>query len=87
MVVTQLEQPETRSRASSIVSRQSDLRTQVCGEFTEMPGLTLTLAQAARLWAVTPEQSERVLSDLVASGFLMRDVRGAYRRRGCPRCS
>jgi Fic family protein len=56
-------------------------------EYREMPGLRLTTPQASRLWGLNPGQSERLLSELVDEGFLMRDTRGAYRRRGCPRCS
>ena len=60
---------------------------RIQAEYLEMPGLTLTLPQAARLWNVTAHQSERLLAELVDRGFLMRDQHGAYRRRGCPRCS
>lgn len=56
-------------------------------EFDEMPGLSLTPRQAARLWGLTHVQSERLLTGLVEDGFLIRDRRGAYRRGGCPRCS
>ena len=44
-------------------------------------GLTLTLPQAARLLGVNVGQSERLLSELIDRGFLMRDIKGAYRRR------
>ena len=60
---------------------------RIQAEYVEMPGLTLTLRQAARLWGLNDGQSERLLSELIDRGFLMRDMRGAYRRRGCPRCS
>jgi Fic family protein len=60
---------------------------RIKAEFLEMPGLTLTVQQACRLWSLSPAQSERLLSDLVDRGFLVRDPRGAYRRGGCPRCA
>jgi hypothetical protein len=60
---------------------------RIQGEYLEMPGLTLTLQQAARLWGLSVRQSERLLFELVRCGFLMRDRKGAYRRSGCPRCS
>ncbi len=66
--------------ASSVVQR-------IRGEYLEMPGLTLTVRQAARLWGLGVPQSQRVLSELVESRFLVADASGAYRRRGCPRCS
>lgn len=52
-----------------------------------MPGMTLTPRQAARLWAADEAHVERVLATLVENGFLVRNARGAYLRRGCPRCS
>jgi len=60
---------------------------RVRAEFIEMPGLTLTVPQAARLWSVTVLQSQSILSELAHGGFLIKDRTGAYRRRGCPRCS
>ena len=68
------------SSASSVVQR-------IRGEYLEMPGLTLTVRQAARLWGLEVPQSQRLLSELVDSRFLVTDASGAYRRRGCPRCS
>jgi hypothetical protein len=40
-------------------------------EFNEMPGLQLTVAQAARLWALDVATSATLLRRLVADGFLM----------------
>jgi hypothetical protein len=67
--------------------RPVSLLRRIRAEYEEMPGLTLTVPQAARLWSLTASESLDVLSDLVGSGFLIRDRRGAYRRAGCPRCS
>ncbi len=72
---------------SPIATNSSRLPQQVRAEFIEMPGLTLTLPQAARLWGRTASQIEAVLTELTDGGFLLRDPRGCYRRRGCPRCS
>ena len=47
----------------------------------EMPGLSLTSAQAARLWAVDPETTQRVLDELAVAGFLFRNRAGFYLRR------
>jgi Fic family protein len=60
---------------------------RIRAEFLEMPGLTLTLPQAARLWGLTPSRAEALLTELVARGFLTRGSHDSYRRRGCPRCS
>src|SRR4051812_12402271 len=51
-------------------------------EYIDMPGLALTLPQAARLLGVSSRQSERVLRRLVDTGFLFRDRTTNYRRRG-----
>lgn len=51
---------------------------RVRSEFTEMPGLKLTVAQAARLWALDGGTSREILESLVAAGFLWRSPRGAY---------
>jgi hypothetical protein len=54
------------------------LLTRVRGEFLEMPGLRLTAAQAARLWALDRRTSERILDGLATAGFLLRNREGAY---------
>lgn len=49
-----------------------DLSARVQGEYREMPGLQLTLAQASRLWNTNITVSQAVLDALVASAFLRR---------------
>jgi Fic family protein len=66
---------------------RSDVVQRIQAEYREMPGLQLTLPQAARLFGVSAHESQRVLSELMACGFLRRDQNGAYRRRPCPRCA
>lgn len=78
--------PGAASRGPSDTIRVSVIQ-RIQAEYAEMPGLTLTLPQAARLWSPDVGQSERLLSELIDRGFLVRDMKGAYRRRGCPRCS
>ena len=60
--------------------RRALMTERVRGEFREMPGLTLTLAQAGRLWSLDPATCNEVLSDLVATGFLCRRADGAFCR-------
>jgi hypothetical protein len=43
---------------------------RVRGEFNEMPGLQLTIAQAARLWGLDDTACRRVIDALVESAFL-----------------
>ena len=47
-----------------------DISTTIKGEYLEMPGLRLTLAQAARLFSMKPGVIEAALDRLVASSFL-----------------
>lgn len=63
-----------------IVSNEVPYST-IMAEFNEMPGMRLTLSQAARLWSLTLEESARMLEDLVRAGFLTRDERARYARR------
>ena len=53
---------------------------RVRGEFREMPGLTLTLAQAGKLWSLDAGTVTDVLSHLVATGYLCQRTDGAYCR-------
>jgi hypothetical protein len=51
---------------------------RIRGEYREMPGLKLTVTQAARLWQLDPPSIERLLNLLVADGLLRRTAAGAY---------
>lgn len=53
---------------------------RVRGEFREMPGLTLTLAQAGRLWSLDSATCSDILNHLVDAGFLCRRADGAFCR-------
>jgi Fic family protein len=74
---------------SSTVSTESAVQTaanmasiaeRIRGEFREMPGLTLTVAQAQRLWNVDLSTCTEVLTQLLDAGFLCRRADGAYGR-------
>jgi hypothetical protein len=43
---------------------------RIRGEFREMPGLQLTLAQAQRLFGLDPAACRHVIDALVAASFL-----------------
>lgn len=58
----------------------SPLLHRIRSEFVEMPGLRLTSAQAARLWALDLQTSERLLDGLTMTGFLVKNKAGAYLR-------
>lgn len=51
---------------------------RIRGEYREMPGMRLTVAQARRLWQLDAGQCDAVLEALVAEGFLVRTHDGAY---------
>jgi hypothetical protein len=53
---------------------------RVRAEFAEMPGMRLTSPQLERLCGVPHEACRIVLDALVASGFLIIDPDGTYRR-------
>ncbi len=50
----------------------------ILGEYSKMPGLSLTPAQAARLWGVQLHDADAMLRHLVTTGFLTRTSTGAY---------
>ena len=54
---------------------------RIRNEYLEMPGLELTLPQAARLWSLSVSRSALLLSMLVETGFLICDKKTIYRRR------
>lgn len=56
--------------ACAMAPRPSRLFPIIRAEFEEMPGLNLTLAQAARLWDVEPWLCRDALEMLVKAGFL-----------------
>jgi hypothetical protein len=51
---------------------------RVRGEYREMPGLSLTVPQACRLWQIDPATCERILNALAAERFLARTSAGAF---------
>jgi hypothetical protein len=51
---------------------------RIRSEFHEMPGLCLTVPQAARLWNLDSQTSETALQRLVADGYLAKTGDGRY---------
>jgi hypothetical protein len=81
--------PSFRSGAPAPVAVRSDLGAsetfehlarRVRNEYLEMPGLSLTLGQAQRMWQLRRTECERLLGALVDSGFLARTPSGAFVR-------
>jgi len=55
-------------------------------EFLDMPGLVLTVAQTARLYALSTAHAKTLLEALEADGFLVSGPNGSYRRSTPPTC-
>lgn len=51
---------------------------RIRAEYREMPGMSLTAAQASRLWGLDQARCHLLLDALVASGYLRRTAQGAY---------
>ena len=68
-------------RASAATVTEALLQ-RIRGEFREMPGLTLTLRQAARLWSLDPVACDVALRILVEENFLGRTRRGLFQLAG-----
>jgi hypothetical protein len=58
------------ARAARSFHPDTALHARIRGEYHEMPGLRLTVAQAARLFNLEMAQCARVLDTLVTSGAL-----------------
>lgn len=77
----------TTARRADAVDRRAPSRRQMStdvarirNEYVEMPGLALTLPQAARLWGLSENRSALLLSMLAETGFLICDKKTVYRR-------
>jgi DNA-binding GntR family transcriptional regulator len=67
------------------MANQLALTTRIRGEFDEMPGLKLTMAQACRLWHTDESAVRQALDTLVAEGFVTRTASGAFMALPRPR--
>jgi len=79
--------PTTRRSEMAGVDWLESVSRRVRNEYLEMPGLSLTLGQAQRMWHLCQGDCEHLLAGLVDSGFLVRTPRGAFVRAdsGTPR--
>ena len=55
-------------------------RDVIGAEYDALPGLSLTVAQAMRLWAIDEDITRRALDSYVESGYLTLTTDGRYRR-------
>jgi hypothetical protein len=64
----------------SLMGTDEHLLRRIQGEFTEMPGLLLTVAQAKRLWHLDESTCIAALRALVDSHFLVERRNGSFTR-------
>ncbi|MEQ1574107.1 MAG: hypothetical protein ABL993_07650 [Vicinamibacterales bacterium] len=64
---------------------ECDLHVRIQAEFIEMPGLKLTLSQAARLFGLDAGRCSQILVALVEDGVLIGN-HGSFWRAGTGRC-
>jgi hypothetical protein len=53
---------------------------RVHAEYSEMPGLSVTMPQAQRLFGIDSQTCAAVLNTLIVRGFLRRTPKGTYVR-------
>jgi hypothetical protein len=63
-----------------LAEQSLDVLRRVKGEYIEMPGLRLTIAQAQRLWGLDRAVCDALLGALVEAKFLFRTRDGAFVR-------
>ena len=56
------------------------LMEQIQAEYAEMPGLSVTLSQAQRLWAIDRQTCEEVFSGLIRRGVVKLTTKGRFVR-------
>jgi hypothetical protein len=70
----------TRNTDPSAARELHDLLRRAEGEYREMPGLSLTVPQAARLWGLDSGTCAAVLTTLTDRQVLRRTTTGTYLR-------
>ena len=74
-------QPDRRAHLRGVTGAEPTrprLVSLILGSYHQMPGLSLHLNQAARLFGLRPSTCEAVLRDLLADGQLRRAEDGQY---------
>jgi hypothetical protein len=62
----------------TVMATDRQVSERIAAEYREMPGLSLTAAQAARLFGLVPDQCVAALQALVAQGWLRRNQADRY---------
>ena len=74
-------QPQPSSTERRDLATRRALLRRVSLEFDEMPGTSLTLPQATRLFGIPPDVCDRILASLVNAGRLRQTKDGRFRLR------
>jgi hypothetical protein len=74
-----LDAPLARTGLSKQSSQAAETVARVAAEFLEMPGLSVTLAQAARLFDLPLDECERLLKELQQQRIIHVTPQGQYR--------
>jgi hypothetical protein len=77
----------SRCPAAALARRDPDICRRIEAEFRDMPGLTLTLPQAALLFGVEMSRCEQLMLGLVRNGLLTTDGRSFARADLGRRCA
>ena len=72
--------PRDDSGRNDVVEATELRRRRIRAEYSEMPGLCLTAAQAARLWGLDQQECATLLNQLVEGRFLRRTRLSAFVR-------
>ncbi len=67
-----------RNRPSKLSNPETAAR--IAAEFREMPGLSVTLAQAARLFDLPRDECWQLFGELQSQGIIEMSLDGLYRR-------
>jgi hypothetical protein len=67
--------------STSASTARSETVDRVAAEFREMPGMSLTLSQASRLFDLRPEECGRLFDELQRRGIIQETSDGKYRSR------
>jgi hypothetical protein len=77
---TSIERARRDAGPLDATSAFEQLAQRIRSEYREMPGLNVTRDQARCLWALDPDECDRLLAHLVGSGFLARTAQNTYVR-------
>jgi hypothetical protein len=66
--------------AGTWIVEQRKLAQRIREEFEELPGLRLTVVEAAKFWAIDEAVCESILSQLETAGFLARSTDNRFEK-------